>query len=195
MKTIIDFLTKLQKNNNKEWFHAHRSEYEHEQGRFNEFAQKFIAGIAEIDPSTNGLTLKECTYRIYRDTRFSNDKSPYKTHMGVFVAPEGKKSGKAGYYFHVSTGGNNYPNGNMLALGHYCYDKKVVEIVREDLVDDGEKFEKMILSAQKCGFTLDMQDSLKRIPRGFENVNPKYSDYLRLKSYLIRKTLSKYIWR
>ena len=53
------------------------------------------------------------------------------------------------------------------------------------------EFEKMILSAQKCGFTLDMQDSLKRIPRGFENVNPKYFDYLRLKSYLISKTLSK----
>lgn len=65
------------------------------------FTAKAIDGIAAFDPSVRGLTVKDCTWRIYRDTRFSPDKTPYKTHMGAFVAPRGKKGGYSGYYFHV----------------------------------------------------------------------------------------------
>ena len=111
MKEIIDFLARLEKNNNREWFQAHKSEYLSVQEEFNIFTEKLIAGIAEFDNTINGLTAKDCTYRIYRDTRFSPDKRPYKCHLGAFVCPQGKKSGFSGYYnewWHY-TDGEDYP--------------------------------------------------------------------------------------
>lgn len=104
MQAIIDFLRQLSQNNNREWFMAHKSEYQQAQARFNELTEQLILGISQFDSSVSGLTAKDCIYRIYRDVRFSKDKSPYKTHMGAYVCPGGKKSGYAGYYFHVGTG-------------------------------------------------------------------------------------------
>lgn len=185
MKEIVQFLRELQKNNNTEWFHAHKKEYEAVKEQFSQFALKLIAGVAEFDKSTAGLELKDCTYRINRDIRFSSDKSPYKTHFGVFIAPGGKKAGKAGYYFHVSVGGEGYPDESMLAVGHYCYDKKVVEIVREDIMDDGAAFDSFVQTARKKGFRLDEDNSLKKLPK--EMAASPYSNYLRLKTYCLDK--------
>ena len=189
MKEIMSFLRQLQMNNNTEWFHAHRAEYEHAKAKFNVIAERIIAGVASFDPSVGNLELKDCTYRINRDIRFSLDKSPYKTHFGVFVCPGGKKSGKAGYYFHISPNEGTYPDGCMLAIGHYCYDKNVVQIVREDIEDEGEKFDAMIQTAAKYGFELDHSDDLKKVPRGFSADSP-YADYLKLKAYCLWCPLS-----
>ena len=104
MKKVIAFLRTLRENNNTEWFHAHRREYEEAKDSFSQFARRLIEETGRFDESVAGLELKDCTYRINRDIRFSADKSPYKTHFGVFIAPGGKKSGRAGYYFHLSVG-------------------------------------------------------------------------------------------
>ena len=192
MKRVLAFLRELRENNNTVWFHAHRAEYEEVRSYFNDFAVRLIAKVQEFDASVAGLELKDCTYRINRDIRFSSDKSPYKTHMGVFICPGGKKSGKAGYYIHVSPegeGGGGYPDGCMLAIGNYCYDKKVVEIVREDIEDDGAFFDGMIQNAKQKGYQLDCEDSLKRVPRGF-NADSPYAEYLKLKSYCLSKRVS-----
>ena len=82
MKDVICFLEQLERNNNREWFQAHKSDYLAAQEQFNALAEQIIAGIARFDKSIQGLCAKDCTYRIYRDTRFSADKSPYKTHIG-----------------------------------------------------------------------------------------------------------------
>ena len=97
--------------------------------------------IEGFDPSVRGLTLKDCTYRIYRDLRFSKDKSPYKTHMGVYVCRGGKKSGYSGYYFHVAAGNetDEIMNSHILAVGDYCFEPKVLKTIREDIVNgDGD---------------------------------------------------------
>lgn len=189
MDGIFRFLRDLSANNTTEWFHAHRSEYETAKNIFNEVALQIIAGVAKFDPSTVGLELKDCTYRINRDIRFSADKSPYKTHFGVYVCPGGKKSGNAGYYFHIAPGEGTYPGGCMLAIGNYCYEKEVVKIVREDIESDGGKFDAMIKKAESLGFFLDRSDDLKKVPRGFSADGP-YADYLRLKSYCLSKSIS-----
>ncbi len=189
MKVIMSFLRQLQANNNTEWFHSHRAEYEQAKAKFNIIAERIISGVASFDPSVGALELKDCTYRINRDIRFSLDKSPYKTHFGVFVCPGGKKSGNAGYYFHVSPNEGSYPDGCMLAIGNYCYDKSVVQIVREDIEDEGEKFDAMIQTAAKYGFALDHSDDLKKVPRGFSSDSP-YTDYLKLKAYCLWCPLS-----
>ena len=101
MKAVVEFLRQLHAHNERAWCEAHRAEWLQVQERVRSFAERLIEGIASFDPSVEGLTAKDCTYRIYRDVRFSRDKSPYKTWQGIYVAPHGKKAGYAGYYFHL----------------------------------------------------------------------------------------------
>lgn len=83
MKEVIDFFRRLHDNNDRAWFDAHRAEWTHVKGRFAAFTERLIEGIAEFDPTVRGLRVQDCTYRIARDTRFSPDKSPYKTYIGA----------------------------------------------------------------------------------------------------------------
>ena len=131
MKEVIAFLEALETNNNREWFNSHKDDYVAVQSRFNSFVERLIPAIAAFDDTVEGLSAKDCTYRIYRDTRFSSDKSPYKLHIGAFICPGGKKSGFAGYYFQVGPHDDGYTAGNMLAAGHYCLDAEALKVLRE----------------------------------------------------------------
>lgn len=186
MKAIVTFLRELQANNNREWFMANKDRYTALQAQFNTFVDELIHEISRFDSSVTGLTAKDCTYRIYRDVRFSADKSPYKTHMGAFICPGGKKSGYSGYYFHIGTGGEGYPYGHMLATGDYCSDPKVLQVLREDIVGGGGDFDDIVRSVAPT-FVLDREGSLKRNPKGFEQ-ETQYTEYLRLKAYCLLHT-------
>ena len=120
MKEVIDFFRRLHDNNDRAWFDAHRAEWTHVKGRFAAFTERLIEGIAEFDPTVRGLRVQDCTYRIARDTRFSPDKSPYKTYIGAYIAPKGKKSGFAGYYFHIEPCCDSLIWSNALSAGLYC---------------------------------------------------------------------------
>jgi uncharacterized protein (TIGR02453 family) len=181
MKEIIEFLQQIAMNNNREWFNNHKNDYLFAQNTFNNIAQKLILGVGEFDYHCKNLTLRDCTYRFYRDIRFSKDKSPYKNHFGVFVCEGGKKSMKAGYYFHIEPQGGTYLQGSMLCCGSYCPTPQMLKSVREDIVDYGKDFEKSIKKASH--FYLEKDNSLIKNPKGFENT--KYDYLLRLKNYLV----------
>ncbi len=183
MNDIITFLQELQQNNNREWFMANKARYTALQTRFNAFVDELIGEISRFDDSVAGLTAKDCTYRIYRDVRFSADKSPYKIHMGAFICPGGKKSGYSGYYFHLGTGGEGYPYGHMLATGDYCHDPKALQIIREDIAGGEGDFDTIVRSVAPT-FTLDCEGALKRNPKGFEH-ETEYAEYLRLKAFCL----------
>lgn len=184
MKAIIHFLRQLQCNNNREWFNAHKEEFLKHQARFHELVDEVIREITVFDADVAGLTAKDCTYRIYRDVRFSSDKSPYKCHFGAFIAKGGKKAGNAGYYFHISTGGGEeYPYCHMLAAGDYCYKPEVMKILREDIVNGEGDFDAVVKQAD-ASFTLDNDGALKRNPKGFPADAP-YSEYIRLKYFCL----------
>lgn len=108
MKEILDFLAELSQNNNREWFNANKEKYLQVREKFEAFAQQLIEKISswDEDVAASQLQVKDCTYRIYRDTRFSKDKVPYKTHMGIFICKGGKKSPNAGYYLHLEPPAN-----------------------------------------------------------------------------------------
>lgn len=185
MNTILQFLRELAQHNDRAWFNEHKDRYLAVQQRWNSFCESLIGEIGAFDPDIARLTLRDCTYRIYRDTRFSNDKSPYKTHFGVFLAPGGKKSMHAGYYFHVGTGESaDYPHGHMLASGNYCYDPKAIQILREDISDGWDSFQQEVLAVADPRFTVDQEGALKRVPRGYAPDAP-YADWMRLKSYCL----------
>lgn len=184
MKEILAFLRDLQANNTREWFTANKSRYQEIQKKWNSFCEELICEVGKYDEDIAKLTVKDCTYRIYRDTRFSNDKTPYKTHFGVFLCPGGKKSMHAGYYFHVGTGGaEGYPFAHMLASGNYCYDPKVIKLLREDISDGWDEFS-AILEQAGPDFKVDMDGALKRVPKEYPADAP-FADWMRLKSYCL----------
>lgn len=179
MKEVVDFLRRLHDHNERAWFEAHRAEWLHLQERFHAFAGGLIEGIASFDPSVAGLAVKDCTYRIYRDVRFSRDKSPYKTWHGIFVAPHGKKAGYAGYYFHLEGARKEgLLGGHLLFAGLHLPHPTVLRSVREEIVDNGAEFVANVRRAK--GFALDESQKLRRTPAGFPSDTP-YDELLRLK--------------
>lgn len=183
MKEIITFLREVEANNNREWFNDNKPRFQQLQQKWNAFCEELIKEIGAFDDDIARLTLRDCTYRFYCDTRFSADKSPYKTHMGCFMAPGGKKSMHSGYYFHLGTGqGLSYPGPHMLAVGNYCYDPKSVKILREDISYGWDEFSTKVLSVADPRFVPDMDNALKRVPKEYPADAP-YADWMRMKSY------------
>jgi len=186
MKDIINFLNDLNKNNNREWFESHKQEYKRIQNIFNNFVEKLIEGISVFDQSVKGQSVKSCTYRIYRDVRFTKDKSPYKPYMGAFISPKGKCGGYSGYYFHIEAEGANYIGANILSVGIYKPEPIVLKSIREEIMLNGEEFMNTIALAND--FILDQSSSLRKIPAGYPKENP-YATYLRNKDYLLIKKI------
>ena len=184
MREIIDFLSDISANNDRNWFEANRPRYTQVKQQMDTLAEELIEAIAAFDPSINGLRAKDCTYRIYRDTRFSKDKSPYKTWWGVYVCPRGKKSGFSGYYMHVEPDQNCY----MLCTGAYCPTPGEIKSVREEIMTEGDAFVEAINSAK--GFEVDWSSALKRMPQGW-SAEDAHSEYYRLRNYILVKMVDK----
>lgn len=187
MKEVIDFFRRLHDNNTREWFDANRAEWTRVKGRFADFTGQLIEGIASFDPTVRGLRPQDCTYRIARDTRFSPDKSPYKTYIGAYIAPKGKKSGFAGYYFHIEPCADSLVWCNMLSAGLYCPEPTVLRSVREEILDNGAAIAAAIGRAR--GFRLCRTNSLKRVPTGFP-ADSEWSDMLKLKDFYLEKPVT-----
>ena len=187
MEEVLDFLRRLSDNNDREWFDAHRAEWTHVKGLWADFTAELIEGVASFDPSVRGLRPQDCTYRIARDTRFSADKRPYKSWLGTFIAPHGKKSGYAGYYFHVEPVGDGLLGNHLLAAGAVCIEPAVLRSIREEVLDHGDELTESIRRAR--GFRLDTTNRLKRVPMGFP-AESEHADLLKQKDYCLEKRVS-----
>lgn len=185
MQDLLNFLTQVRYNNNREWFHQNKSWYDECQAKFNAIAEKILFEVGKFDESVRHLQLKDCIYRFYRDVRFSKDKSPYKTHFGIYICPGGKKSWEAGYYFHIEPRWEDGTGGSGLFNGCFMPDKDMLQMIREDIFNDGENYRKVIKKTK--GFTLDTSNALKTRPKGMPE--SEYDDLLRLKSFLLNKPI------
>ena len=184
MKDIINFLEDLAANNDRAWFEANRDRYKAIKSRMDAVAKDFIEAVAAFDPSVEGVQVKDATYRIYRDTRFTKDKSPYKTWFGVYVCPRGKRSGLSGYYMHVEPDQNHY----MLCTGAYCPTAGEIKSVREEIMTEGDAFVEAIRQAE--GFDIDWSTAYKRMPQGWSAEDP-HSEYYRLRNFLLVKLIDR----
>lgn len=187
MKEIISFLNLIIENNNRPWFQQHKDLYINAQNKFNAISEQILLGVQKFDPLTRGLTVKDCTYRFYRDTRFSPDKSPYKRHFGLFIRPQGKKSNFAGYYFHIEGKGAEYLGQHGLYPGMYMCEPQIIRSVRDDIYANGEEFEKSLKKAKN--FDLSFSAKLKKVPKGYPADHP-YAEYLKLKDYCLMEPIS-----
>jgi uncharacterized protein (TIGR02453 family) len=179
-KTTLDFLNGLKHNNNREWFLKSQSEYKEAKNNFESFVQDLINEVIVFDPIMKGLEVKNCIFRINRDVRFSNDKSPYKTNFGAFIVRGGKKNGDkfAGYYFHIE------PGGSMIAGGAYMPPLPWLSSIREIISDEPEKFLEIINDNNFIKYFNSIQgEKLKKAPKGYPADHPQI-ELLKFKSFL-----------
>lgn len=181
MEFIYDFLVRLNENNNREWFEAYKQEYLEAQARFNLLVDGLIKDISAWDPDIDPqMKAKDCTYRIYRDVRFSKNKLPYKSHMGAYICKGGKKSPYAGYYFHVEPPGVETPDflgGSHLFVGLHMPEPKIIHSLRDEIAVNGDSFLNAI--KQAGGFELMEFDMLRKVPKGYEHAKPEWQELLR----------------
>ncbi|MER3498775.1 MAG: TIGR02453 family protein [Chitinophagaceae bacterium] len=183
----LKFLKGLNKNNNKAWFEKHRSEYEAAKGDFENFIQQVLDAHSKNDTDLKGLEAKKCVFRIYRDVRFAKDKSPYKTNFGASMDKGGRKSGLAGYYFHLE------PGKSFIGGGLWQPPADWMKKVRQEIDYCFNEF-KTIVDAKKFkalfGDLYAGQDvKLSKVPQGFEKDNPA-AEYLKFKSWLVLTDIS-----
>ncbi len=178
MKQVLGFLKKLEKNNNRDWFNANKPQFIAAQEELTAFVDKLISGIARFDPEIIGTDPKSCLFRIYRDIRFSKDKSPYKLNMGASINPGGRKSQLAGYYVHIQ------PGNCFLAGGKHMPTSAELLAIRKSIVKRPEEFLKIAKAKKfKEYFGEITGEKLKTAPKGFPK-DHKMIDYLRLKGFI-----------
>lgn len=176
---ILSFLQELTINNNRDWFEANKSYYLEVKESMELLVHQTIQAVSEFDSSVSDQQAKKCVYRIYRDVRFSKNKSPYKTNMGAFMVPGGKKSGKAGYYLHIECGAS------FLAGGMYLPESKILKSVREEIMYGIDDFNGIINDPVfKSTFENIYGDKLKRPPKGFP-ADFKDIELLKFKSFAL----------
>lgn len=184
MKDILHYLRLLCVNNTREWFHANKPLYDNRKQEFEVIVANFIQQISVFDSSVSQLTPKDCIYRIHRDIRFSNDKTPYKNHFAAYIAPGGKKSFAGGYYIHIE------PENSMVAGGIYMPPADVLLALRTHIHENCDEFLSII---QKKSFVQTFGsihgDTLQSMPRGFSKDSPCAS-YLKHKSLLLSVSVS-----
>lgn len=178
----LKFLKNLKKNNNKPWFDVHRNEYEAAKNDFEQFIQSVIDKHGKNDGDIKELIAKKCMFRINRDIRFSKDKSPYKTNFGASMDKGGKKSGLAGYYFHLE------PGKSFLGGGLWMPQPEALKKVRQEIDYCFDEFQK-IMSGKKFKTVFGELYTgegvqLAKVPQGFEKESPA-APFLKFKSWLV----------
>jgi uncharacterized protein (TIGR02453 family) len=150
-------------NNNRDWFHAHKKQYGIVKKEIESGAAQLIKNIAVFDPPIGQLQPKDCIFRINRDVRFSNDKSPYKTNTGIFFTRGGKKSPFAGYYLHLE------PGKSFIGGGVYMPLAPALKAIRTEILYNYPDFIKIISEPGFTRYFNDLADHgrLSRPPKDF----------------------------
>lgn len=185
--TTLQFLRELKENNHKDWFDANRKRYEVVKKDYQQCVASVLAEMQKHDASLAMLDVKDCTFRINRDVRFSADKSPYKTNLGFYLSPYGKKSQLAGYYVHIE------PGGSFLGGGLYMPMPEQLKKARKEIDYFFSDFQAVITDPEFVATygapDREASQLLSRPPKGYEADNPAI-EYLKLKSFTALKHIT-----
>ena len=180
---ILDYLKDIAANNDRTWFWANRERYDNVMSIFQSIVAQLILRIRDFDPSVRHLQVKDCTYRFFRDVRFSQDKSPYKRHLGAYVCAKGKKSLHGGYYLHFE------PGNCMFAGGCYMLMTPMLNVLRQKIVGQSAAFSAIVDHPEfKELYPVLTDDPLKVMPRGLPRdfFRP---EWLKCRNYLVCSSL------
>lgn len=183
-KLIFDFLKKLKANNEREWFHANKPEYEKVKLEFKNLVQEMIAKIIPFDEGLIGLETKQSIFRINRDIRFSKDKRPYKENLGASFTRGGKKSKYVGYYLHLSPDGNSF-----LAGGSYMPASNHLAAIRQEIDYNASEIKSVLAKPKFKNLFGELEgESLKTSPKGYPKDHEEI-ELLRRKSFIMMHKL------
>ena len=177
---IIEYLSELSANNNREWYHANKEDYKKANAEFEGLLQALIWEIGKFDNSILHNRPKDLTFKLVRDTRFSHDKSPYNPAFRAHISTEGKLPVPVGYYLMIKPGGQSFLGGGLFADMF----KDATKRVRDYLAGNGEEWEKIIHAPEfEQHFTVQ-GTALKNVPAGYEKEHPQ-AQYLKYKSWYL----------
>ena len=179
-KKILTYLTDLSRNNNREWYHAHKAENKAANAQFLELVQELILGIGAFDGSVLHNRPEDLTFKLVRDTRFSHDKSPYNPAFRAHISSEGKLPVPVGYYLTIRPGGGTFLGGGLFADMF----RDATEMVRGYIAGHGDEFEAIIHAPAFEEHFRVQGTSLKKVPAGYDREHPQ-AEYLKYKSWYL----------
>jgi len=185
LSNTLIFLKKLSENNNRQWFSENIELYKEAKNEFDQFINKLIPQLKFIDNQINVTSAKECTFRIYKDVRFSKNKLPYKTNFGAYISKGGKKSNYAGFYIHLDS------EKSFVGGGIYMPQPSILKAIRTEIVYNSDELRKIIKANNFKTILKELQgEKLKTAPRGYPK-DHKDIDLLKFKSFFVSHELSK----
>lgn len=183
---ILKFLKDIKKNNDRVWFEKNKLRYLEAKQGFEDFVGEALKEFVKFDSKLGGLDHKKLPFRIYRDVRFSKDKSPYKVNMGAGFSPNGKLVQEPGYYIHIEPG-----NKSFVAGGIYMPDAANLAKIRQEIDYNGDALKKIVSSKtfKKSFDGFDEFDKLKTMPKGYPKDHP-HIEVLKLKSIIVSRNFT-----
>lgn len=184
-QTTLTFLKNLATNNNKPWFDENRSRYEAAKTDHEALVDSLLKQMTALEPKLEGQKAKDSIFRIFRDVRFSKDKTPYKAHFGAFFSRSGRKYPGAGYYLHIEPGGKSFIGGGL-----WMPENSLLKAVRQEIDYNFEEFTSIVANKQfKKIFREVTGEQLKTLPQGYSADNPAIN-YLKMKSFTVNHPLA-----
>ncbi len=192
-ESLFATLRELNENNHKEWFDKNKARIDAERKNFELFLDEIISQLREMDKTIGFQSAKSCMYRMYRDTRFSKDKTPYKTHIAGFIACGGNKNhGMPGYYIHLED------TGSCAGAGVYMPEPDNLKKIRSEIYYNIQEF-KEIISGKEYRKLFDgfwNADKLKKAPQGFSQDFPdiellKHKNFATVHNFSNKEVLDK----
>lgn len=181
----LRFLTGLKQHNDRSWFNERKQTY------LDEVQAPLHALVAAVNDALKKKRIpiasdpRRLSFRIYRDTRFSNDKSPYKTHASAVLHRHGNRETPGLLYLHID------PVQSFLAAGFHMPDSAQLRMLRQAMAEDPRAFRAMIAKIERAGLALGDGDALTRLPRGFERVDESIAEYVKRKSIVAHTNLQR----
>ncbi|MEO0894360.1 MAG: DUF2461 domain-containing protein [Pseudomonadota bacterium] len=183
------FLSELQQNNNRDWFNAHKKRFKSDvEAPFIDLLAALSNRLADAKRPLQGG--KSTMFRMNRDVRFSEDKSPYKTNVAGLLSPSGTKSELSGIlYVHLDA------TGGFAVAGFYNLSPKQLGPMRDAMLERADMFDKVLSSLHATGRELDRSMSLSSMPKGFtDHAEHRHADAIKLKSLMVRQDIPKDDW-
>ncbi len=181
---IINYLSKLSMNNNREWYHANKDDYKKANAEFEKLLHTLILEIGKFDSSILHNNPKDLTFKMVRDIRFSHDKSPYNPAFRAHIASKGKLPVPVGYYVMIKPGGQSFLGGGLFADMF----KDATAMIRDYIVQNGEEWESIIHDPEfEKNFSV-RGTALKNVPTGYDKEHPQ-AEYLKFKSWYLEYPL------
>ncbi len=179
-KKILDYLSALSMNNNRDWYHANKEDYKKATAEFEELLQMLMLEIGKFDSSILHINPKDLTFKIVRDTRFSHDKSPYNPAFRAHISSKGKLPVPVGYYLMIKPGDQSFLGGGLFADMF----KDATTMIRNYIAQNGEEWERIIHTPEFEKIFTVQGKALKNVPAGYEKEHPQ-AEYLKFKSWYL----------